>query len=73
MPSTNAASCDALSRITPLLIGGHRNAPCSSRFHKKDASPKQQEKHHNAAEEGDTANIKQNTTNKGYFHGRRMK
>jgi hypothetical protein len=30
------------------------------------------EKHHNAAEEGDTANIKQNTTNKGFFKGRRM-
>lgn len=27
----------------------------------------------NAAEQGETANIKQNTTNKGYFHGRRMK
>jgi hypothetical protein len=24
-----------------------------------------------AAEEGDTANIKQNTTNEGYFRGRR--
>jgi hypothetical protein len=27
----------------------------------------------NAAEQGQTANIKQNTTNKGYFHGRRLK
>ena len=27
----------------------------------------------NASEQGDTANIKQNTTNKGYFRGRRMK
>ena len=25
-----------------------------------------------AAEQGDTANIKQNTTNKGFFAGRRM-
>src|SRR5208337_3590246 len=32
IPSTSAASCDAVSRITPSLIGGHRNAPCSSRF-----------------------------------------
>ena len=30
------------------------------------------EHHANAAEEGDTANIKQNTTNKGYFRGRRL-
>lgn len=27
----------------------------------------------NISEQGDTANIKQNTTNKGYFRGRRMK
>jgi hypothetical protein len=27
----------------------------------------------NIAEQGDTANIKQNTTNKGYFNGRRVK
>jgi hypothetical protein len=27
----------------------------------------------NIPEQGETANIKQNTTNKGYFHGRRMK
>jgi hypothetical protein len=34
--------------------------------------PVKHEHHGNAAEEGETANIKQNTTNKGYFHGRRM-
>jgi hypothetical protein len=27
----------------------------------------------NISEQGETANIKQNTTNKGYFHGRRVK
>ncbi len=27
----------------------------------------------NAAEQGETANVKQNTTNKGYFAGRRVK
>jgi hypothetical protein len=31
-----------------------------------------QEHHANSAEEGDTANIKQNTTNKGFFRGRRL-
>jgi hypothetical protein len=30
------------------------------------------EHHPNAAEEGETANIKQNTTNKGFFRGRRF-
>jgi hypothetical protein len=38
----------------------------------KDEPGKQPERHHNAAEEGETANIKQNTTNKGYFRGRRQ-
>ena len=31
------------------------------------------EHHGNTAKKGDTANIKQNTTNAGYFKGRRMK
>ena len=30
------------------------------------------EHHANSAEEGDTANIKQNTTNKGFLRGRRL-
>ena len=30
-------------------------------------------KHHNAAEQGQTANIKQNKTNAGFFKGRRTK
>jgi hypothetical protein len=38
----------------------------------ENKSVKLTEKHHNAAEEGDTANIKQNTTNKGFYRGRRM-
>jgi hypothetical protein len=37
-----------------------------------DRSVKGSEKHHNSGEEGDTGNIKQNTTNKGFFRGRRM-
>jgi hypothetical protein len=31
------------------------------------------EHHGNIEEEGETANIKQNTTNKGFFRGRRTK
>lgn len=38
---------------------------------KKDTSSKRTED--NYAEQGDTANIRQNTTNAGYFHGRRTK
>jgi hypothetical protein len=38
---------------------------------KKDASSAK--KANNTAEQGDTANIKQNTTNAGFFKGRRVK
>jgi hypothetical protein len=36
----------------------------------KDDKLVKHEHHPNSAEEGDTANIKQNTTNEGYFRGR---
>jgi hypothetical protein len=36
-------------------------------------SPKGHEGEQNAAEQGETANIKQNTTNAGFFKGRRVK
>ena len=38
----------------------------------RDTSRKQDHTQ-NIAEQGDTANIKQNTTNKGFFQGRRVK
>ena len=38
---------------------------------KKDAPKLKSEK--NKAEQGDTANVKQNTTNAGFFKGRRVK
>ena len=38
----------------------------------KDDKAVKHEHHPNSAEEGDTANIKQNTTNEGYFRGRRQ-
>jgi hypothetical protein len=46
--------------------------PASRPATKKSAETTVQHEHHpNAAEEGETGNIKQNTTNKGFFHGRR--
>jgi hypothetical protein len=36
----------------------------------KDDKLVKHEHHPNSSEEGDTANIKQNTTNEGYFRGR---
>jgi hypothetical protein len=38
----------------------------------KDKKLVKHEHHANSAEEGDTANIEQNTTNKGFFRGRRF-
>jgi hypothetical protein len=49
---------------TPKGVGGSTEV-------KTDTSPKEKVK--NVAEEGETANIKQNTTNAGFFHGRRVK
>ncbi len=71
-----------MSSNMPPVPPGNRSSkgPANSRKMDKEIdsetmenkSVKQTEKHHNAAEEGDTANIKQNTTNKGFFRGRRM-
>jgi len=38
---------------------------------KKDEAP--QSAHENIAEQGETASIRQNTTNAGFFRGRRVK
>ena len=39
----------------------------------RDTTPAKHSGDVNSAEQGDTVNVKQNTTNKGYFAGRRMK
>jgi hypothetical protein len=38
----------------------------------KEEKSVKHEHHANTAEEGETANIRQNTTNKGFFRGRRL-
>jgi hypothetical protein len=69
------------SNMPPVPSGNRSNkGPAGSRKTGKETdskaaenkSVKPTEKHHNAAEEGETANIKQNTTNKGFYRGRRM-
>jgi hypothetical protein len=47
-------------------FGTKRTSPAS-----KDDKMGEHEHHPNSAEKGDTANIQQNTTNEGYFRGRR--
>ena len=46
--------------------GDHHEVGC-------DTTPEKRPDDLNTSEQGDTANIKQNTTNKGFFRGRRMK
>jgi FKBP-type peptidyl-prolyl cis-trans isomerase (trigger factor) len=68
------------SNMPPVPPGNRSNkGPANSRNVDKEINSEaaenksvKPEKHHNAAEEGDTANIKQNTTNKGFYRGRRM-
>lgn len=44
--------------------GDHSEIPSSERLKQADVNP---------AEQGQTANIRENTTNKGFFKGRRIK
>jgi hypothetical protein len=61
------------SHMPPIPPGNRtKKGPGSDPAASKDEPLKQPEHHHNAAEEGETANIKQNTTNKGFFRGRRQ-
>ncbi len=61
------------SKMPPVPPANQSNKGTASRpgTPANDKSVKH-EHHPNAAEEGDTANIKQNTTNKGFFRGRRF-
>jgi hypothetical protein len=47
--------------------------PASAEAGAKDTTLDKHGEPPNIAEQGETANIKQNTTNKGFFHGRRVK
>ena len=57
-------------RPCPLPIEGHKGTGDDAEISKERAKTKAEV---NTAEQGDTANIKQNTTNAGFFKGRRVK
>ncbi len=59
------------SRLPPIPPASRRKIGSDPKI-SKDTSMRPAEPHHNVAEEGETANIKQNTTNKGFFRGRRL-
>ena len=58
----------------PLVPPASRSKHGPKRYREvsKDAKVVKHEHHHNSDEEGDTANIRQNTTKEGYFRGRRQ-
>ena len=61
------------SRMPPVPPANRsKRGPKSVNEVSKDKKSVKHEHYANAAEEGDTANISQNTTNKGFFHGRRL-
>jgi len=60
MPAVPPANCGTKGP------GDHHEVPSDTTHGKHPADL-------NTSEQGDTANIKQNTTNKGFFRGRRMK
>jgi hypothetical protein len=62
-----------MSKMPPIPPGNRSNksTPGGSTA-KSTEKPGKHEHHANPEEKGETANIKQNTTNKGFFHGRRF-
>jgi hypothetical protein len=59
------------NRMPPIPPGNRNNKePAPHNNQKSSAHPPRPQ---NVAEQGETANIKQNTTNKGFFQGRRVK
>ncbi|WP_068015079.1 hypothetical protein [Rhodoplanes sp. Z2-YC6860] len=61
------------NHMPPIPPANRSNKGTPGKTRQADEKLVQHEHHGNAAEKGETANIKQNTTNAGYFKGRRMK
>ena len=61
------------SHMPPVPPANRSSKGTPSEAKQAEAKLVQHEHHGNTAEKGNTANIKQNTTNAGYFKGRRMK
>jgi len=62
-----------MTKMPPVPPGNRSNKGTASGPTTRSKEKWAKHEHHpNAAEEGETANIQQNTTNKGFFHGRRL-
>src|ERR1700730_1285737 len=61
------------SKMPPVPPGNRSDKGTANRSSATSIDKSVKHEHHpNSAEEGETANIKQNTTNKGFFRGRRF-
>jgi hypothetical protein len=61
------------SKMPPVPPGNRSDKGTANRSSATSIDKSVTHEHHpNSAEEGETANIKQNTTNKGFFRGRRF-
>jgi hypothetical protein len=62
------------SHLPPIPPANRSNKGPKEDPHKdQNPSTNRHQEPQNIAEQGETANIKQNTTNKGFFQGRRVK
>jgi hypothetical protein len=59
------------SRLPPIPPASRRKIGSHPKI-SDDASVRPAEPRHNAVEEGETGNIKRNTTNKSFFRGRQL-
>jgi hypothetical protein len=62
-----------MSKMPPIPPGNQSTKGPKSDAEAERATSKGNHDVQNSAEQGDTANIKQNTTNAGFFKGRRVK
>jgi hypothetical protein len=61
------------NEMPPVPPANRSHKGTADKFEASKASSKGHDDNQNPAEQGDTANIKQNTTNAGFFKGRRVK
>jgi hypothetical protein len=61
------------SHLPPVPPANRSNKGPKTKFTATQEFSEKRSEPQNIDEQGDTANIKQNTTNKGFFQGRRVK
>ena len=71
---TSAGASTTMAKMPPIPPANRQHKGPGATHEDKPAAPDLADhKHHNAGEQGQTANIKQNTTSKGAYRGGRGK